>query len=255
MRKKGRRRRKHRRTRQRRFLISVMILIVLGFFVWKIIDSESDFDRQSLAVAGCPESLLDLAERNSETVKFVEGYLDYDSNSVDRDVSREVKKGKIPLFLQWDKRWGYEQYGDDYMAITGCGPTCLSMVYCGLTGNPDMNPYEVAKKAEAESYYVDGIGSSWNIMDEFAEKMGLSVENVSFDEASIKSELAEGNPIICIMGPGDFTVTGHFIVLTGLSRSGKIMINDPNSKKRSRKQWELNDIMPQIRNLWVYRCK
>lgn len=253
MQKKGKRRKKCRRVRQRRVLIRMIVLIGLLFFVWKIIDSKTEFDREALAASGCPESLLDLAERNPETIKFVKGYLDYDSSSVDRDVSKEVKKGKIPLFLQWDKRWGYEQYGDGYMAVTGCGPTCLSMVYCGLTGNSDMNPYEVAKQADAEGYYVDGVGSSWGIMDKFAGEMGLSVEEVPFDEESIKSELEEGNPIICILGPGNFTATGHFIVLTGLSGSGKIMINDPNSKANSRKKWELGDIMPQIRNLWAYQ--
>lgn len=79
-------------------------------------DKKDTFDREKLAAAGCPETLLDLAERNPETIDFVKGYLDYDSASVNRDISAEVQQGTIPLFLQWDKRWGYEQYGDNFMA-------------------------------------------------------------------------------------------------------------------------------------------
>ena len=36
--------------------------------------------------------------------------------------------GSVPLFLQWDERWGYRSYGGDFLAVTGCGPTALSMV-------------------------------------------------------------------------------------------------------------------------------
>ena len=197
-------------------------------------DKKDIFDREKLAAAGCPETLLDLAERNPETIDFVKGYLDYDSASVNRDISAEVQQGTIPLFLQWDKRWGYEQYGDNFMAVTGCGPTCLSMVYSGLTGKTDMNPYEVAKRADAEGYYVNGEGSLWTIMETFAGELGLHSESIMLDENTIKAELAAGKPIICVVGPGKFTDNGHFMVLTGVSQDGKILFHDPKSKANSR---------------------
>ena len=56
------------------------------------------------------------------------------------------------------------------------------------------------------------------------------------------------------MGPGDFTSTGHFIVLTGY-KDGKISVNDPNSHKNSEKLWSYEDIKDQIMNLWVIRNK
>ncbi len=54
------------------------------------------------------------------------------------------------------------------------------------------------------------------------------------------------------MGPGDFTLKGHFIVMTGIE-NGKIKINDPNSFKNSNKLWDYDDIYKQINNLWVMR--
>ena len=58
--------------------------------------------------------------------------------------------------------------------------------------------------------------------------------------------------MICVMGPGDFTATGHFIVMTGL-KDGLICVNDPNSRANSQKLWDFDQISDQIRNLWVIR--
>ena len=54
------------------------------------------------------------------------------------------------------------------------------------------------------------------------------------------------------MGPGDFTTTGHFIVLSGMTEDGRIVVHDPNSEVRSSMTWELETILNQCQNLWVY---
>lgn len=54
------------------------------------------------------------------------------------------------------------------------------------------------------------------------------------------------------MKPGDFTTTGHFIVLTGLTDDGKLMINDPNSITRSEKRWDIDTIVGQAKSAWTY---
>lgn len=51
--------------------------------------------------------------------------------------------------------------------------------------------------------------------------------------------------------PGDFTSTGHFIVLVGIE-DGKIRVNDPNSRARSQVLWEYDRLESQINNLWSY---
>ena len=60
------------------------------------------------------------------------------------------------------------------------------------------------------------------------------------------------NPIICSMRAGDFTTTGHYIVLVGCE-DGLIRVNDPNSHANSEKLWSYEQIESQIRNLWVIR--
>lgn len=62
--------------------------------------------------------------------------------------------------------------------------------------------------------------------------------------------LEAGKPIICAMREGDFTTTGHYIVLRGV-KDGEFQVNDPNSVVNSEKLWSYEQIEGQIRNLWV----
>lgn len=73
---------------------------------------------------------------------------------------RGVKEGEVPLFMQWDKRWGYESYGDSNIGLSGCGPTCLSMVYLYFTGDVAGNPREIARYCEENGFYTPSGTSS-----------------------------------------------------------------------------------------------
>lgn len=199
-----------------------------------------------------PESLITLFEKHPETKDFVLDYKNYKDKKIKINIKKDLNTDGIPLFLQWDKRWGYKNYGGDFIAVTGCGPTCLSMIQCGLSGKTKWNPYRVARMAENNGFYVKGSGSSWDLMTYGANIIGLNYNEVPFEKESIYSWLNSGNPIICSMGPGDFTTTGHFIVLAGTDNNGNVIVNDPNSKENSSKAWDLDKIMPQIRNLWGY---
>lgn len=190
-----------------------------------------------------------MLNKNSETLDFVYDYLEKKDDEPAKSVG-DVSQGEIPELLQWDTRWGYAEYGEDIIAISGCGPTALSMVAVGLTGDDSITPYKVAKYAQESGYYVEGTGTAWSLMTEGCYYLGIQGIELPLDEQVIFSELKNGNPIICSMGTGDFTDKGHFIVLAGV-QDGKIQINDPNSKKRS-KLWEYEDFAGQIRNLWEF---
>ncbi|MCD8118999.1 MAG: C39 family peptidase [Lachnospiraceae bacterium] len=264
-----RRRTRHSRRRRHRLPRTFLWLLVMCILFTALILGSNLFlgsGRSSSAGSACtqtllvrlenegyPESLISLLERNPETEEFVVNYKNYTGTPARIDLSGEVTKGEIPLFLQWDERWGYETYGDDFLAVTGCGPTCLSMVVCGLSGETEWNPYAVACMAEEHGYYVDCAGTSWTLMSEGAESLGLEVVSVSFDASSILAALKNGIPIICSMGPGDFTTSGHFIVLTGVAEDGTVTVNDPNSRVNSEKTWDVESLMGQMKNLWGYR--
>ena len=211
-----------------------------------------EYEKSELLEMGIPKSLANLYVRNEETRDFVLGYLDAEGDSDTIDIEKDLHRGEIPLFLQWDERWGYEKYGDDFMALEGCGPTCLSMVYCGLTGDPTMHPLAMAEMAEAGNHYVSGVGSAWTMMQDMATELGLTVNEVFFMADSIIEELQAGRPIICAVSSGDFTTEGHFIVLTEADDDGMLTVHDPNSKKNSKQKWDIETIMSQTENLWSY---
>ena len=168
------------------------------------------------------------------------------------DLSEHLGSETVPLLFQWDERWGNTIYGSDVMTVTGCGPTCLSMVLVHLLQDATFTPRYVADFAEENKYYAKGSGSKWALISEGGETLGLDVTELPLDENRMKKNLELGNPIICIMGPGDFTTAGHFIVLRGVE-DGKFIVNDPNSKENSERLWSYEEISGQIKNLWACR--
>ena len=124
-----------------------------------------------------PQELLELAVRNPETVDFVADY-PQEKDRTPAETVEEAERGTIPLLLQWDPRWGCAQYGDGPMALNGCGPTALSMVICGLTGDGTATPYAVAQYAQEMGYYVDGVGTSWELMSAGGTHFGVTAREL-----------------------------------------------------------------------------
>lgn len=201
-----------------------------------------------------PERLLQLVINNIETIDFVADYPTNHSKSAKIDLSDEAKSGQVPLLLQWDERWGYAAYGDGLMGYTGCGPTCLSMVALYLTGDADITPLAVANYADEAGYYTDGVGSAWTLMSEGCEHFGLTATEMYVSESDMAEMLEAGHPLICAVGAGDFTASGHFIVIYGYS-DGAFLINDPNSPIRSGQTWSYETLSSQIKNIWYYSAE
>ena len=199
-----------------------------------------------------PADLIYFMEEYPETREFVTDYLYQPETPPSKSIAGEVKKGTIPHFLQWDERWGYETYGSTFLAVSGCGPTALSEVYSGLTGKTDMNPYEMAVWAEENGYYVYGSGTAWDMMTSGAWQLGLNAWALDGGADSLLWALRSGYPVICAMNPGDFTFFGHFIVMTEADEEGNIRVIDSNSRIRTQKLWNIDDLMWQIASMWAF---
>ncbi|HJC80802.1 MAG: C39 family peptidase [Lachnospiraceae bacterium] len=226
-------------------LIGDRLILTKDGIVWS-----GDLDPVYQQAGNMSDTLRQLVKNNPETIDFVRDYQTKKDVPPAENIG-EVTAGVIPHLLQWDERWGYQIYGDNMIAVNGCGPTVISMVASGLTGDNTITPYRVAKFAEQNGYYEGDAGTSWALMTEGAAQFGVYGEEMGLSEEAVFSSLENGNPIICSMSPGDFTTTGHFIVLVGIE-DGKIRVNDPNSVKRSEKLWDYETLYPQISNLWVY---
>lgn len=211
---------------------------------------EAFAQKNSLDFEDYPVELLELLSRNPETQDFVLSY------PLEKDVDHEIdlseyKNSKtVPLFMQWDKRWGYIEYGSGVAGLTACGPVCLSMCAYYLTGDDAMSPDKIIEFALENKYYEKGSGSLWTLISEGGEKLGLEVEELPLVKNKITDNLEAGNPVICVMGEGHFTTTGHFIVLTGI-KNGEFTVNDPNSISNSERTWSYEEISGEIKNLWA----
>lgn len=198
-----------------------------------------------------PADLLNALKRNPEICDFAAGYLTADTEAAGGITSKESKE-ECPLFLQWDKRWGYVPYGQSNIGISGCGPTCLSMVLYSLTRDEKLTPDALAKEAMDGGYYVAGQGTKWSYMEEVAPRYGVFVfQEMIWDRSQLELYLDDEKLIICDMGPGDFTDSGHFIVIRGYE-NGKFIVNDPFSRKNSNRAWDYDVIAAQCRQIWVY---
>lgn len=212
---------------------------------------ETFANTQNLSLRDYPDEVIETLEKNPETEEFVLNYPLKKGDYSKEDLDECLNQAQVPLILQWDSRWGYYEYGSSVIGVTGCGPTCLSMVSIHLLQDSKLTPVYMADYAKKNGYYAEGIGTAWDFMTYGARGLGLKVQEVTLDENVVTRHLRQGRPIICAMGPGDFTESGHFIVLVGVE-DGKIRVNDPNSKIRSEKLWDFDDFKYQIKNMWAY---
>ena len=216
----------------------------------------TDFaEDNGLSLADYPEDMVNLLARNPETLDYVLNFpLHEPEADPDIDLSGEVSRVQIPRLYQWDMRWGYKIYGSGPMGLTGCGPTCLSMVAIYLLGNTDMNPAWMADYAMNNGYYdyEDNSGTYWSLMTDGAYGLGIDVVEITTEEDRMKRNLDVGNPIIAIVGEGQFTDGGHFIVITGYTDEG-FTINDPNSIANSERVWSFEELEQEVITLWVFR--
>lgn len=209
-------------------------------------------EENGLSFQDYPEELIELLERNLETEDFVLSYPLEHGLSHDVNLWEYAQSDSVPLFMQWDKRWGYLDYSGELAGLSACGPVCLSMVICYLTGDYSCSPDVIINYAINNGYCAPGFGSYWTLISAGGRAFGLDVTEFAPDKERILANLEVGNPIICIMGPGEFTTSGHFIVLTGIE-DGKITVNDPNSYAKSNQLWEYDSFGDQINNVWVLR--
>ncbi len=202
--------------------------------------------------ASYPDALLKDLERNPEMLDYVSGYLGA-SQTAAGGLTQEEMAESCPLLIQWDKRWGYVPYGSYNVGISGCGPTCLSMMLFHFTRDASLTPDVMAGMAEDGGYYIQGQGTAWSLMTDAAAWYGLSVSQETFPgEFQIKDSLDQGALLICSVGPGDFTDNGHFILITGYDEAG-FTVNDPFSYANSSRSWTYEKLSPQVVQTWTYR--
>lgn len=168
---------------------------------------------------------------------------------------------EVPLFFQTD--YQFSNYGNfGTIASHGCGITSLSMVASYLNDSP-IYPDELAKKY---GKYNTKIGSSWSLFSDTCDELNITLEERTWDMELVIDSLKEGKIIIAnAHKESPFTKGGHYIVLTGITDSGKILVNDPY--KGNYGQWNGQILKEGFKNgfdkkyfydcfpMWIYSTK
>ena len=128
-------------------------------------------------------------------------------------------------------------FGGGTVANNGCGPTAIAMVLSSLL-NKKILPSEIAEKYS--SRFGLEHGADWGIITKVPLDYGIDAPlyvNYDFPERwnEMVAALKRGAVIVTEAsgqgagaGNSPFTDGKHFIVLTGITEDGKIMVNDPN---------------------------
>lgn len=190
--------------------------------------------------------------------ELVDGGDTYES-SYDADIRTEgesivydtVPERTVSYYNQTEEPWAQVRFSGTTIRSSGCGPVCMAMVVSTLTGQT-VTPAQVAEFTEESGLYVPGRGTSHSLPSMAAGHWGLSVRRVHKSRMEeVKYALQEGAlaVVICkeysITGSG----SGHYIVLTGVTREGYFTIADPASRERSGRLYSVDTIRSYARDL------
>ena len=149
----------------------------------------------------------------------------------DQKLDPDSFKG-LPLYRQYDTRWGSHTYDTDSIAKRGCGPTGMSMIATWATGKDDITPDKASDWSVKHGHSVPGAGTSHAFPDAYAKDLGFSMQEKRATQENIDEGLKKG-PLLNNQGPGHFTGVGHYIVIAGKRSDGTYVIHDPNSNKNN----------------------
>nr|WP_051527281.1 C39 family peptidase [[Eubacterium] cellulosolvens] len=158
--------------------------------------------------------------------------------------------GPMLYYNQDDPLWrDYLWGGTDPFHEYGCGPTACAMIANSFGNSPEqITPIAMAEWAVQDHDFARGSGSYNTLIQNSLTAYGLKVvsrQNV-ISENMIRDELHAGHILVCLMGPGEFTDSGHFIILTALNEDGTISVADPVSLKRTKTHYDPALIVSQL---------
>lgn len=190
-------------------------------------------------------------ENYKQSVYLISQYIG--NESFGESIGIDGEKMDIPLYYQYAAPWGGKKYGSGTIAKNGCGPTCIAMVFSYLR-DENIYPDDVVDFTK-DRYYIKGSGSSWSIFSACAGHWNIGCKYIGLNAGTIANELSAGHPVILSMGPGTFTKSGHFIVLTGINDDGTVTVNDPNdnaNKDHINKHFDLTQILKEAKGGWSF---
>lgn len=149
---------------------------------------------------------------------------------VKKDYSQEKRKKYVAVPLYYQDDYPDTMYAGGTVATSGCSVTSLAMVATYMTGYAYL-PDELA------GYFGGRAENNIARLEAGAEALGLPFEKPENWHGALAA-LKEGKVVIVLTNANSlFTDSQHFIVLTGVTEDGKILVND--SYKTNYEKWNM----------------
>lgn len=171
---------------------------------------------------------------------------------------------KQPIsYLQTDPRWGSLDYSapgeKTTIAASGCGPTAMAMVLA-TWADPSVTPKTECAWALAHGYKAPHQGTYYGYFEPAGARYGLRVTRLNYASlygndtsayhAQVKDALDRGELVIACMGPGNWTSSGHYVLVWKID-GDTIYINDPASTKAARTKGSWSLFRQQVKYYWT----
>lgn len=171
---------------------------------------------------------------------------------------------KQPIsYLQTDPRWGsldYSAKGEKTtIRASGCGPTAMAMVLA-TWADAKVTPETECAWALAHGYKAPHQGTYYGYFEEAGRRYGLKTYRLNYSNlygndksayhAQAKDALDRGDLVIACMGKGNWTSSGHYVLVWKID-GNVIYINDPASTKPHRVRGDYAVFKRQVKYYWV----
>lgn len=155
--------------------------------------------------------------------------------------------GTLTYYNQSDARWANYLYGgSDPLAAYGCGPTALAMLVNSFTEHT-CQPPDIAAWAADNNYWSAGYGTKHEFVPDCANAFGMKAAPFqNYTVEGLLAELRSGHVIVALMGPGHFSDSGHFIILTDDWSGNQVRVADPARLERTQTAWDAQIILDEM---------
>lgn len=184
------------------------------------------------------ERMVELALKEEDAIPLVVGLTKEDVDYSPLPYDSEAARGAYPKIYDWDLRWGYVSFGNGMMALTGSGPTALSMAYIGLTGATDHSPADIAAAAVAAKATDETYGFTPAFAGSHAHELGLSFKEFAPSGETLSDVIESGTVVLLQLKSGIFGEDPHWALVIGENLDGSVNINDPASTTNSSRPWD-----------------
>lgn len=166
-------------------------------------------------------------------------------------------------YFQTDSRWRYNDYSakgeKTTIGASGCGPTAMAMVLA-TWADKSVTPATECAWALKHGYKAPHSGTYYGYFEPAGARYGLIVTRLNYSNiygndksayhSQAKDALDRGELVIACMGKGNWTSSGHYVLVWKIE-GDVIYINDPASTKASRTRGSYSLFKKQVKYYWT----